>query len=203
MIPYPDGYRRRDGSPPKGKGIPVEDTWNCSDTDRLDSIMIMSFSREKVGYPTQKPVALLKRIIQASSNPGDVVLDPFCGCGTTLEAAGGLGRRWVGIDISPTAARVIKSRLWQRRLWHDGAEIFGMPGTEDALRELKPFEFQNWVIDSVHGVHAPRKTADMGIDGYTFLEKLPIQVKQVERVGRPGIDSFQTAVRREEKHKGL
>ncbi len=76
-LPYPEGYLRRDGNPPRGKGIPVEDTWNCHSGDVLDSIMIKSFSREKLGYPTQKPVALLERIIKASSNPGDLVLDPF------------------------------------------------------------------------------------------------------------------------------
>ena len=68
-IPYPDGYLRRDGQRPSGKGIPIEDTWNCSSGDVLDSIMIKSFSGEKLGYPTQKPVALLERIIKASSPP--------------------------------------------------------------------------------------------------------------------------------------
>lgn len=74
--------------------------------------------------------------------------------------------------------------------------------TESDLRSLKPFEFQNWVIDAIHGTHAPRKSADMGIDGYTFLERLPVQVKQTEKVERPDIDSFQTAFRREGKHRG-
>ncbi len=97
-IPYPEGYVRRDGKPPTGKGIPMEDTWNCNAADVLDSIMIKSFSTEKTGSPDQKPLALYERIIRASSNPGDLVLDPFAGCATTPIAAHNHGRRWVGID---------------------------------------------------------------------------------------------------------
>ena len=125
-IPYPLGYVRRDGKPPVGKGFPledtwncskgdslwpVEDTWNCSTDDVLDSIMIKSFSQEKTGYPTQKPISLLKRIVEASSNEGDLVLDPFCGSGTTLLAAKTLNRRYIGIDISARAIKVSKERL--------------------------------------------------------------------------------------------
>ena len=110
-IPYPVGYTRRDGSLPKGKGIPLEDTWNCSDKDILDSIMIKSFSSEKVGYPTQKPLALLGRIIRASSNVGDIVLDPFAGCATTLIAAQAEGRDWVGVDLSEKAVELVKDRI--------------------------------------------------------------------------------------------
>src|SRR5262249_19876220 len=76
-IPYPPDYVRRDGSKPTGKGYPIEDVWNASDMDRMDSIQIMSFSGEKVGYPTQKNENLLARIIKASSNEGDLVLDCF------------------------------------------------------------------------------------------------------------------------------
>ncbi len=110
-IPYPPGYVRRDGKPPKGKGIPIEDTWNCSAGDVLDSIMIKSFSKEKTGYPTQKPLALYERIIKASSNEGDIVLDPFCGCATTTIAAERLGRQWVGMDIWNEAHPVTLKRL--------------------------------------------------------------------------------------------
>ena len=110
-IIYPNDYRRRDGTKPTGKGIPIEDTWNCSSGDILDSIMIKSFSNEKTGYPTQKPLALLNRIIKASSNKGDVVLDPFCGCATTCVAAEQLGRKWVGIDFSPIAMQLVQERL--------------------------------------------------------------------------------------------
>ena len=110
-VPYPPDYVRRDGKKPKGKGIPIEDTWNCHPADRLDSIMIKSFSTEKLGYPTQKPLALLERIIKACSNEGDFILDPFCGCGTTLHAAQKLNRRWLGMDISYGAINVVKERL--------------------------------------------------------------------------------------------
>lgn len=130
---------------------------------------------------------------------GDVVLDPFCGCGTTIAAAQQLGRRWIGIDISPTAVTLMKDRL--ERL---GAIVKtdGMPATEADLRALRPFEFQNWIIQRVHGIHAPRKTADMGIDGYSFMLHEPIQVKQSDSVGRPVVDAFQTAVERSGRGKG-
>ena len=111
FIPYPPDYTRRGGKKPKGKGIPIEDTWNCNPADELNSIMIMSFSKEKVGYPTQKPEKLLERIIKASSNEGDLVLDPFSGCGTAVAVAEKLNRRWIGIDITYLAIDVISKRL--------------------------------------------------------------------------------------------
>ena len=111
FIPYPEGYVRRDGKKPTGKGIPIEDTWNCSQGDILDSIMIKSFSREKTGYPTQKPLALYERIIKASSNEGEIVLDPFCGCATTPVAAERLKRKWVGMDIWEGARDIVLQRL--------------------------------------------------------------------------------------------
>ena len=87
-------------------GVPIQDSWN-------DIAPIASQSRERVGYPTQKPLALLERIIKASSDEGDVVLDPFCGCATACVAAENLGRRWVGIDISPKAVELVNMRLQQ------------------------------------------------------------------------------------------
>lgn len=110
-LPYETGYVNRDGKSPTGKGVPIEDTWNCSDKDVLDSIMIKSFSKEKTGYPTQKPLALLERIIKASSNRGEVVFDPFCGCATTLMVADRLQRKWIGIDISEKAAEMVNTRI--------------------------------------------------------------------------------------------
>ena len=110
-LPYPPDYVRRDGKKPTGKGFPIEDTWNCSTGDILDSIMIKSFSSEKSGYPTQKPVALYRRMIEASSNPGEVVLDPFCGCATTLIAAEQAGRQWIGIDLWDEALGVVRDRV--------------------------------------------------------------------------------------------
>jgi DNA modification methylase len=173
-------------------GVPLQDVWT-------DIRPMHNLSKERVGYPTQKPEALMERIIAASSNPGDLVLDPFCGCGTTIVAAAHLQRRWVGIDISPTALRVIRRRLNREGI---SFRIHHLPETEEALRKLKPLEFQNWIIDAVGGNHAPRSVGDMGIDGYSFFDLLPIQVKQSERVGRDVVDRFETAVRREGSHKG-
>jgi hypothetical protein len=109
--PYPPGYVRRDGKPPRGAGYPLEDVWNGSELDRLDSIQIMSFSGEKVGYPTQKNEALVARVVRASSNPGDIVLDCFVGSGTTAVVAEKLDRRWVACDASPIAVHTARKRL--------------------------------------------------------------------------------------------
>lgn len=110
-IPYPADYVRRDGNKPVGKGYPIEDTWNCSEMDTLNSIAIMSFSNEKVGYATQKPEALLERIIKASSNEGDLVCDFFGGSGTTAAVAEKLGRRWITGDIGKPASLIMRKRL--------------------------------------------------------------------------------------------
>jgi DNA modification methylase len=105
--PHKPGYERRGGGE-NPKGVAVEDVWGD-----IYSPWIMSFSKEKLGWPTQKPRALLARIIQVSSNPGDVVLDPFCGSGTTLVAAEELARRWIGIDLSSRATELSAVRLDQ------------------------------------------------------------------------------------------
>ncbi len=110
-LPYPPGYVRRDGKPPRGRGHPVEDVWNAGGLDRLDSIQIVSFSGEKVGYPTQKNEALLSRIVRASSDPGDLVLDAFVGSGTTAVVAEKLGRRWIACDQAPVALHATRRRL--------------------------------------------------------------------------------------------
>jgi DNA modification methylase len=169
-------------------GVPVQDVWT-------DISPINSQAQERLGYPTQKPEQLLERIIQASSQPDDVVLDPFCGCGTTVSVAERLGRRWIGIDISPTAVNLMIRRL---KKYNSGLKFHtqGLPITEADLRSLRPFEFQNWVIQKFNGTHSLRKSGDMGIDGYSFMLNEPIQVKQSERVGRNVVDNFETAVRR-------
>ena len=110
-IPYPVGYTRRDGAQPEGQGYPIEDTWNCSELDPLNSIQIMSFSKEKVGYPTQKNENLVARIIECSSNPGDLVFDCFMGSGTTQAVAMKLGRRFIGADINLGAIQTTTKRL--------------------------------------------------------------------------------------------
>ena len=96
---------------PKGKGHPVEDTWNCSEQDRLDSIQIKSFSGEKTGYPTQKNEALLERIISASCPEGGLVLDCFAGSGTTAYVARRMSRRWITGDVNPESIHTVRTRM--------------------------------------------------------------------------------------------
>jgi DNA modification methylase len=180
----------------EGKGVPIMDVWT-------DIAPIQSQSNERLGYPTQKPVALLERIINTSSDKGDIVLDPFCGCGTTLIAAQKLGRKWIGIDISPTACKLMKKRL-QKEF---GVNAMLVRGQVDLnyVKKLSPFEFQNWVIaEKFLGKVSDRKVGDMGIDGFTpqVLGGHPIQVKQSEGIGRNVIDNFETAMRRIRKKKG-
>jgi site-specific DNA-methyltransferase (adenine-specific) len=118
---HEDGYKRRGGGG-NPKGIAIDDVW---DEVALYSPWIKSFSTEKLGYMTQKPLALLERIVSVSSNKGDLVLDPFCGCGTTAEAAERLGRKWIGIDIAIRAMDIIKDRLNDRfptRVWTEHGE---------------------------------------------------------------------------------
>lgn len=105
--PHGDGYARRGGGA-NPRGVALDDVW---DEVALYSPWIKSFSTEKLGYMTQKPLALLERILSVSSNEGDLVLDPFCGCGTTVEAAEKLGRRWIGVDVSARAVKMVEDRL--------------------------------------------------------------------------------------------
>jgi hypothetical protein len=172
---------------------------------------------------------LLERIILSSSNPNDIVLDPFCGCGTALVAAQKLGRQWIGIDISPTACRVMAKRLRDvcgiredEALWKNGRGfvVRDLPWTVEKLRVLPPFEFENWAVIALGGIPNKTQVGDLGIDGRIFpvgaapedfkdgelaLEHrwYPIQVKQKDRVGRPDIDSFETAMRRAKREKGF
>jgi DNA modification methylase len=174
-------------------GVPLQDVWT-------DIKPIGPQAAERQGYPTQKPEALMERIIESSTDKGQIVLDPFCGCGTTIAVAERLKRKWIGIDVSPQAVAIMKRRV-------DGeganAKVEGLPKTIEDLRKLGHFEFQNWVIQRVQGVPSSRKSGDMGIDGWSFFERLPIQVKQSEKIGRNVVDNFETAVRRADKHKGF
>ena len=112
-IPYPPGYVRRDGKAPKGAGYPIEDTWNCGQLDSMNSIQIISFSKEKVGDDslTQKNENLVKRMMIASSEKGDLVVDPFLGSGTTAAVAMKLGREWLCCEIMDRALRSALPRL--------------------------------------------------------------------------------------------
>jgi len=173
-----------------------EDVWEIP--------FINSQAKERMGYPTQKPEALLKPIVEASSNKDDIVLDPFCGCGTTLVVAHQLGRKWIGIDVSLIACNLIRDRLSKTSLGIGTSDIriIGAPKTIDELKSLEPFQFQNWVIDRIGGAPSTKKSSDMGIDGYTFMAREPVQVKQSEGIGRNVVDNFETAIRREHKASG-
>ncbi|MDD9810198.1 MAG: DNA methyltransferase [Gammaproteobacteria bacterium] len=156
--------------------------------------------KERLGYPTQKPLALLERIIEVSSNKGDMVLDPFCGCGTTAEAAWKLKRRFVGIDISSYAiTRVCKDRMKRA----GGVSVMGLPTDMRSARALcaaDPFAFEHWAISLLEG-YAPndKQVADGGIDGRGRLLNPPLDesgkpekglcVAQVKG-GKPGADAL-------------
>ena len=159
-----------------GEGVPERKVYLADNRGRPASNMwddiqpLTGNHAERLGYPTQKPIALVERIISASSNPGDVVLDPFCGCGTALHAAQNLGREWIGVDICVNACKVIEGRLRQHfdTLWSD-IEFIGMPKTRDDARELAhldAFRFERWAASLVDGVEAnTRQRGDGGIDG--------------------------------------
>jgi len=147
----------------ESKGLPCQSIWD-------DISTINSQSSERVGYPTQKPIPLLERIITASSNKSDIILDTFCGCGTTLISAEKLHRKWIGIDISPTACRVMSQRLWDIFKLNEGKDftVEDLHKSESELRILPHFEFQNWACIALGGIPNKRKTGDFGIDGKLF-----------------------------------
>lgn len=145
------------------KGLSVSDVW--SDVNRINPV-----GGERLGYPTQKPLALLERIVLASSNEGDVILDPFCGCGTTVHAAEKLGRRWIGIDVTHLAVGLIERRL-RDAFPSIEFEVRGVPtdaaGARD-LAERDKHEFQKWIVAGIGGqpYKGGKKGMDRGVDGY-------------------------------------
>ena len=133
-----------------------------------------NLSAERLGYPTQKPVSLLERIVRASSNPDDVVLDPFCGCGTTILAAQKLGRQWIGIDVTHLAISLIEKRL-KTAFPGIAFEVHGTPkdlGGARALALADKYQFQWWAVSLVDAVPfgGKRKGADSGIDGHIYFK---------------------------------
>lgn len=175
---------------PKGKH--PDDVWQIK--------IVAPSAKARLGYPTQKPEELLNRIILASSPEGGIVLDPFSGCGTTLVSAQQNKRHWIGIDISPTACNLMNRRL--AKIGFLDARLVGMPTSVEDLKGLKPFEFQNWIVDRINGVQSNKKTGDMGIDGWSWMLHDPIQIKQSEGVGRETVDKFESAIQRADKTKG-
>ncbi len=151
----------------ESKGLPRRDVWELS--------IIAGFKKERVGFPTQKPESLLDRIIRTSSNKGDTVLDPFCGCGTTVTVAKKLERRWIGIDITPIAIEVMKTRLERDygEEVHQSYEIRAEPASVDdalVLAGEDKYEFQWWVLRQIGAARAPhKKGADQGIDGRVYF----------------------------------
>jgi hypothetical protein len=177
------------------EGTPVGDVWT-------DIRPVQSQAKEKLGYPTQKPLALLERIIQASSNEGDIVLDPFCGCGTAIIAAQKLNRRWLGIDITPIATSLVQKRLFDtfqaknvRLLSKDDpglARAFAVEGLPTDLAGARLLydkdpthkDFEMWAVGLVPAIPQEKKGADQGIDGVAYFQdnakapsKAVVQVK--------------------------
>ena len=181
--------------------VNMRDVWEVS--------YIGSTHPERLNYPTQKPLALLERIIKASSKPGDLVFDPFCGCGTTVDAAAKLGRRYLGVDVSAIAVRVMEERLASR----GGAAtpvVYGMDWSEWEWKEFERMALRSrddaedgvpgwaWAEDKVagllHAIPNSKKTGDGGVDARYFgaaEEVIPIQVKMHRRpVGRPDMQKL-------------
>ncbi len=170
---------------------------------------INSQAQERLGYPTQKPLALLERIIKASTNEGDVVLDPFCGCGTAVHAAQKLNRRWIGIDITHLAISLIEKRM--RDAFKDAVpplqfDVHGIPTSLEGARELAArdkYEFQYWACSLVNAqpYQGKKKGADSGIDGLIFFQddkgqskKIIVSVKGGENVGVSMVKEFATSL---------
>ncbi len=163
-FPAKGGFPRRRAQEqfdPLNRPVTVGDVW--TDIDRLNQT-----AKERLGYPTQKPRALLERIISASSNPGDVVFDPFCGCGTAVDAAEKLGRRWIGIDITHLSIGMIEDRM---RSGYPGIEFetHGVPRDIDSALRLAAddkHQFQQWACWKVGGFPRDKKGGDKGVDGW-------------------------------------
>ena len=189
-------------------GVSLQDIW-------LDINPLSGSEKERLDYPTQKPVELLERIISMSTNPGDVVLDPFCGCGTTIDAAEKLGRKWIGIDITQLATSLIKNRL--RDTYGDKIEIITIgepttPNEASVLAEQDKFQFQWWALGLVSARPVEQKKgADHGIDGKILFrddpkaarpEQIIIQVKG-GKTGVKDVRDLRGVVEREKAAIGI
>ncbi|MEK7795164.1 MAG: DNA methyltransferase, partial [Candidatus Hydrogenedentota bacterium] len=168
--PKPGGVPRYIRYLDEQRGKPLDDVWT-------DIPPINSQAQERLGYPTQKPLQLLDRIIRLSSNEGDLVLDPFCGCGTTVDAAQKLGRRWIGIDVTVLAVSLIRHRL--QDTYGEGInktyDVVGEPASVPDARVLAaqdPYQFQWWALGLVGARPVvQKKGADKGIDGRIYFHE--------------------------------
>lgn len=189
------------------EGMPIGDVWT-------DIRPIQSGSKEALGYPTQKPVALLERIISASSNERDIVLDPFCGCGTTVHAAQKLKRRWIGIDVTHLAIALIRRRVVDA-FPRIKFEVKGVPedvGGAAQLAENDKHQFELWVLSMVEAqpYKGGRKGADGGVDGYIYFrpegkltEKAVVSVKGGKNVSIGMIRDLIATIEREKAKVGI
>jgi adenine specific DNA methylase Mod len=152
------------------KGVAIGDMW-------WDIPPVNSQAAERIGYPTQKPQALLERIIVASSEEGDTILDPFCGCGTAVEAAHAKNRKWIGIDLTKIAIDVVKDRLLKigeksgktyQTIW-EPRDL----SSAKALADDDPFQFQDWIVKKLGGISTKHRGADRGIDGRVYFKDHP------------------------------
>jgi DNA modification methylase len=190
------------------KGVPFQDIWANPD------LWLNSAAAERLGYPTQKPLSLLERIVNSSSNENDVVLDPFCGCGTTIHAAQKLRRKWIGIDVTHLAISLIEKRL-KDAFPGISFELHGTPRDLDgaqALADRDKYQFQWWAVSLVDAVPygGKKKGADSGIDGFIYFkpdgkttEKAIVSVKGGGNVGVPMIRDLGHVVDREKAKIGV
>jgi DNA methylase/Restriction endonuclease len=163
----PGSVPRRKQYLDEGRGVPIQSLWD-------DIPALHSQAKERLGYPTQKPLALLERIISASSNEGDLVLDPFCGCGTTVHAAQKLNRRWIGIDVTHLAIHLIKRRLNEAfpGLQFDIAGVPKDLGGARALALQDKYGFQKWALAMIDAqpYKGGKKGGDGGVDGFLYIK---------------------------------
>lgn len=174
---------------PNPLGKVPEDWWELN--------VLNSNSPERIGYPTQKPIELLNRIIKAFSNEGDVVLDAFCGGGTTLVAAHNLNRRFIGIDQSVHAIAVTRARL-ENGLFRPEFTVETPKYDYDSIRNSPPFQFERFIVEQYGGESHTKQVGDGGIDGLLHVGRntYPIQVKRSDGIGRNVIDNFKSAMTR-------
>jgi DNA modification methylase len=152
----------------EGKGVAVQSLWD-------DIPSLSASSAERLGYATQKPIALLTRIISAASNPGDVVFDPFCGCGTAIYAAHLTGRKWIGCDIAILSVKIVRDVLLKRYGLAEGEryKIDGVPLTVEGAQDMfarDPRQFQHWAVELAGGFASTKHSGDLGVDGRIHYE---------------------------------
>ena len=205
-------YRNKDGTERRSylkmeRGRAISSVW----TD-CPSFQTVNNTGEYLGYPTQKPLALLKRIIEASCPEGGVVFDPFCGCATTICAAHVLNRKWIGIDIAYHAIRrVVQNRL--KDMYHlienEDYTVDGIPNTLEGARDIwtrDKYQFQRWIVEYIDGFVTSKRSADGGIDGRLYfdnpsekaLQTMALEVKGGQNVNISVVRDLRGAMEREE-----